>query len=370
MSLLGLCRVMGLTLGLALVLGAVSAWAQTGGLTGTVKGEDGQPMVGNPILIERQDVRGTYKTKTNKKGEYIYIGLPIGQYKVTLQSMSGAPIYYMTSRVGLGDPTQLDFDMAKEKVRAAEEQKRQIEANPELKRQQEQQERETKQFTGLKQTFDQGQLLMNEKRYAEAAQMFEQALPLAKDKNIPVVLARLAQAYSSAASLEPNRDTKAAQREKALDYYHKAIQTNPTDATLHNNLGSLLADMGKTQEAAAEFQKAAEMDPPQASRYQYNYGVIMYNQGKMDEAAEAFGKATQSDPNYADAFYMRGRSLMAKLDMDPKTGKIVAAPGTVEALEAYLKLEPQGKHAADVQTMLQTVQGTVETEYKKKKAKS
>lgn len=93
----------------------------------------------------------------------------------------------------------------------------------------------------------------------------------------------------------------------------------------------------------------------------------MYNQGKMDEAVGAFQKAVQVDPNYAEGQFMLGRALMGKLDMDPKTGKIIAAPGTVEALEAYLKLEPEGKHAAEAQSMLQTVQGSVETTYKKPK---
>jgi hypothetical protein len=73
------------------------------------------------------------------------------------------------------------------------------------------------------------------------------------------------------------------------------------------------------------------------------------------------------NPAYADAQFMLGRSLMGKLDLDPKTGKVIPAPGTVEALEAYLKLEPTGKYAAEAQSMLQTVQGSVETTYKKQK---
>jgi hypothetical protein len=64
---------------------------------------------------------------------------------------------------------------------------------------------------------------------------------------------------------------------------------------------------------------------------------------------------------------MLGRALMGKLDMDPKTGKVIPAPGTIEALQAYLKLEPQGQHAEEAQSMLQTVQGSVETTYKKQK---
>src|SRR5581483_6492233 len=229
--------------------------------------------------------------------------------------------------------------------------------NPEMVKQIEQQEKEQKQYTGLKQLFDQGQALYNEKKYAEAAAMFEQALPLAKDKNVPIVLSRLADTYH-----------KARQLDKAQEYYVKAIEAKPDDASLHNNLGNVYADMGKTTEAVAEFQKAAQIDPPGASRYYFNLGAIMYNQGKMDEAASAFKKATELDPKFADAYFLLGQSLMGKMTMDA-SGKVITVPGTAEALKEYLTLEPTGEYAAQAQGMLQTIEGKVETEFKAQKKK-
>jgi len=50
---------------------------------------------------------------------------------------------------------------------------------------------------------------------------------------------------------------------------------------------------------------------------------------------------------------------------------VIPAPGTVEAFESYLKLEPNGQWAASAQASLAQIQGKVETTYKKqKKAKS
>jgi len=357
MSLSSLRRVLGFAVVIAALAGVEPAFAQTGGLTGKATGVDGQPLAKYNLKIERQEIKGVYNVKTNKKGEYTYIGLPIGNYKITLQDPNGRDVYFVTTRVGLGDPTELNLDMAKENALAAEERQKQLEANPELKRQQEQQEKEAKQFTGLKELFNQGTTLMNEKKYVEAVQMFEQALPLAKEKNLPIVLAKLAEAYQ-----------KSQQYPKAVENYTKAIEARPDDATLHNNLGNVYAEMGKIPEAAAEFKKAADMDPTQASRYYFNYGAVMYNQGKMDEASAAFKKATEIDANYADAYFMQGRALMGKLSME-SDGKVVAAPGTAEALESYLKLEPQGKYAAEAQSMLQTIQGSVQTQYKSQKKK-
>src|SRR5208282_5457790 len=121
--------------------------------------------------------------------------------------------------------------------------------------------------------------------YAAAAAMFEQALPLAKDKNMPIVMAKLADSYGKAAGQEQNKDARGQDQQKAIDNYQKAILLAPNDATLHNNLGSVYADMGKVPEAQAEFQKAADLNPSGASGYYYNLGVIMVNQGKMDEAS-------------------------------------------------------------------------------------
>ena len=51
-----------------------------------VVGEDGQPLKDALIKIERKDIKGNYKVKTKKKGDYLHAGLPLGN----LQSGSGS----------------------------------------------------------------------------------------------------------------------------------------------------------------------------------------------------------------------------------------------------------------------------------------
>jgi tetratricopeptide (TPR) repeat protein len=335
--------------------GAIPAFGQTGGITGEAKDDKGNVMVGNPILIERTDVKGVYKTKTDKKGHYIYIGLPLGTYKITLQDPNGKEIYHFTNvHVGLGDPQVTDFDMAKEKVAAAKAQ----EANPEAQKQLQEQEKQQKQFAGLKGLFEQGQALYNEKKYAEAAATFEQAVPLAKDKNLGAVLSRLADSYS-----------QAHQYDKAEENYKKAIELSPTDAALHNGLGNVYANANKIPEAQAEFQKSAELDPAGAAKAYFNLGATLYNTGKMDDAAEAFKKATEKDPTFADAFALEGRALMGKVTLGSDGKTVIAPPGTVEALETYLKLDPDGKYSQEAKGDLEAIKGGVQTEYKSEKKK-
>jgi tetratricopeptide (TPR) repeat protein len=357
-------RLIGVAVALAALAFTVSAWAQTGGLQGKCTGEDGKPLVGYIIQVERQEMKWSQHTKTSKKGEYVYIGLAPGNYKITLVSPAGQHVFDITQHVGLGDPTVVDFNMAKEKSDAY---KKQL-ANPETAQKLEEQQKEQKQLTGLKATFDQAMLLFSQQRYSEAAAMFEQAVPLAKDKNVPVVLARLGDAYGAAAKQEQNRDARVQDQQKAIETYQKALQLAPNDPVLHNNLGGVYADMSKVAEAQAEFQKAADLNPAGASGYYYNLGVVMVNQGKMDEAGVALKKAIDLDATNANAFYWYGMALLGKAEYKPD-GTLVPVPGTMEAFQTYLKLQPNGQWAQAAQASIDTLKATVPTEYKAPKKK-
>lgn len=350
--------VMGAVILFAVILTCIPAFAQTGGLTGKATGQGGAPLAGYMIQIERVEIKWTSHVKTNKKGEYTYIGLAPGQYKVTLLGPDGKPMFFVTKQVGLGDPTEVNFDMAKEMQEAQKVQQ----ANPEYQKQ----VAEQKQSQSLKQMFDEGRALYAQKNFTEAAAKFEQALPLAKDKNVPIVLSQLADTWAKAAAAETNPDNRKADEAKSLDYYNKVLALLPDDPTLHNNLGNLYAQQGKSSEAAAEFKKAADLDPTHASGYYYNLGAIMVNKGQMDDAATALKKSTDIDPNNANAWYWYGMALMGKATVKAD-GSLVPAPGTLEAFQTYLKLAPTGPYASQAQASLDSLSGKASLEYKKNK---
>jgi tetratricopeptide (TPR) repeat protein len=131
-------------------------------------------------------------------------------------------------------------------------------------------------------------------------------------------------------------------------------------------VGSLYADMGKPEDAAAEFKKAADIDPAHASSYYYNMGAIMVNKSQMDQAAEALKKSTDIDPTNANAWYWYGMALMGKAQIKPD-GSMAPVPGTLEAFQTYLKLAPNGPWASAAQTSIDTLEGKASLEYKKSK---
>src|SRR5580658_8759595 len=91
-----------------------AAWAQISAIEGEVKNTDGSPAVGAKILIEREDMKGTYKgAKTDKKGHYIYNGLPLGTYTVSVFIGDDKKDFIQHLRTQLGDPTPCNFDLKK-----------------------------------------------------------------------------------------------------------------------------------------------------------------------------------------------------------------------------------------------------------------
>ena len=73
-----------LAVGLALI--AAPASAQSGQVKGKVTDAKGQPIDGAKVTIANIETAGRkLETKTNKKGEYIQIGLQPGRYTVTVE---------------------------------------------------------------------------------------------------------------------------------------------------------------------------------------------------------------------------------------------------------------------------------------------
>ncbi len=95
-----------------LVLSAIAASAQTGQLRGHVllKQADGTTIKAADVIIDvyRTDLSGAYHTKTDKKGEFVFAGLPfVGRYIIAASMPNAAPTYQAGVRVG----QDIDFEL-------------------------------------------------------------------------------------------------------------------------------------------------------------------------------------------------------------------------------------------------------------------
>ena len=101
-----------LVVAVLLTVAAVPAIAQVGELRGKVlmKQADGQtvPLAGAQIDVFRTDMKAQYQTKTDKKGEFVFAGLPfIGTYTVAASHETAAPTFVPGVKAGKGVPVEL-----------------------------------------------------------------------------------------------------------------------------------------------------------------------------------------------------------------------------------------------------------------------
>jgi len=352
---------------------AIAGFAQTSALQGDVKGEDGAPLKGALIKIDREDIKGHYQVKTDKKGHYFYGGLPLGQYKVTLE-VDGKEIDFVDKvHTHPGDPQDFNFDMqAMAKKRQAlnaaadsgnlsKDQARGMSAEEKAafeKANKERSEMKAKN-KALNDAFNAGKEAANAKQYDVAIAQFTKATEMAPDQS--VIWANLGDAEINLSKTKTGADHDDALN-KGMEAYKKTLELKPDDAGVHNNYALALAQSKKFEEAQAELAKAAQLDPPSAGKYYYNLGALLVNNGQIEPAGEAFKKAIDADPKYADAQYQYGIYLIGKAKLGAD-GKYEPVPGTREAFQAYLDLKPDGPYAESCKGMLASLSGAVDTSY-------
>jgi tetratricopeptide (TPR) repeat protein len=357
----------------AMLFGALGAQAQTSSLEGTIKGFDGQPLKDAIVLIERTDIKGNYKTKSDKKGRYFHAGLPLGMYNITV-TVDGKSVDSIKGvRTRLGDPLPVDFDLqriaaqqqamqqAAQTGQLTEEMKRDMspEQRAAIEKQMKEQQAKMAKNKELNDAFNSGMSALQANNFPVAVEQLTKASEL--DPTQLAVWSNLAGAYDSW-----SKSTKGAESEqalaKAMELYPKVLEMKPDDAAVHNNFALALARAKKFQEAEQELAKSAALDPAGAGKYYYNLGAILVNTGQNEPAGAAFKKAIELDPNYADAHYQYGIYLTGKAQV-AADGATTFPEGTREAFEKYLELKPTGPFADSAKGMVETMGAKVQTEY-------
>jgi len=342
---------------------AITGWAQTAAFEGTVKGADGKPQQGAQVKIERQDVKGNYNVKTDKKGHYFYGGLPLGTYKITVavdgQDKDSRP----NVRTKVGETSDISFDLAAAAPGAApavDESGRALTAEQKaaIEKSNKEQIAAMAKNKALNDAFNAGKTAAAANQWDAAIDGFNKAAEV--DPNQHVVWGNLADSYVSRSKATPAG--KDADLVKAAEAYSKAIAIKADDSAYHNNYALVLAQQKKFDEAQAELTKAAQIDPANAGKFYFNLGAVYVNTGNLEPAAAAFKKAIDLDPNYAEAYFQYGLSLIGKATID--NGKTVAPPGTAEAFQKYLDLAPTGPNAETAKAMMASMGATVQTTFK------
>ena len=361
-----------------LVFLACTSFAQISAIEGIVKGVDGKPVQGAVIKIVRTDIKGNYQVKTDKKGHYIYNGLPLGTYTLSCEVDGKELDKVNNQKTHPGDPIQVNFDLKAVEDRnaaataqaekaagggqAAKDAERGMTADQkrQFEEQMKKREESLKKNAALNDAYNAGKTALDAKQYDVAVENFNKAAEL--DPNQVAVWTSLANTYQGLAETKTGADFDA-NMGKCVEAYGKAIALKPEDAGLHNNYALALAKAKKFADAQGELEKAATLDPAGAGKYFYNLGALETNAGQAEPAAEAFKKAMATTPPYPDAYYQYGIYLMGKATI-ASDGKVTPVPGTAEAFQKYLEVAPAGQFADGAKAMLATLGSSIEVQYK------
>ena len=323
------------TLAFGLASVAAPAFAQSGQIKGKVTDAQGNIVEGATVLIENLD-KGSkpIQTKSNKKGEYIQVGLYPGKYRITVtkDAMSftkETDIHLdmltldakLESGGGGGKATGSKEDVAKAKARA----------------------------DAMSKAFSDGVALSNEGKGEEAIAKFNEVL---------ATIPNCAECWANIGTVQ-GQAKKYAESEAA---YKKAIELKPDFSEAYNGLANVYNAEKKFDLAAEASKKAMELisapaagapgapgaaAAPSASAV-FNQGVILWNAGKIPEAKAQFEAAVKADPNMADARYWLGMALV-------NAGTPEAMKEAKPHFETYLKLAPTGQYADTAKSIVASI---------------
>lgn len=366
---------------LALGVCVPSVLAQaTGSVKGVCKDAQGTPIADAVVLWTNMDNGQKYQLKTNKKGEYFSLGLSPGKYLITVYKNADdmKANKEMDHVKGFGvtlDENTLDFDLKKDQEMAA---KGQGVSAEQLKQMQEQNAKAEKE----KSTVGQLNAKLVEAKTAADAGNYDAAIAALTDATQmdatrDVIWFHLGDYYRMSAPKQTDPAEKQKRLDSAVAAYQKAVEikkatVNDKDpnatknlAGYYNNLADALYKAKKVDEAVKTYELAAQTDPSTVAQAYFNIGAVLTNSGRPDEANAAFDKCLAADPTRAEAYYQKGLNLLGKATL--QGDKTVAPPGTAEAFQKYLELTPTGPNADSAKALLASMGSSVETSYGTKK---
>jgi tetratricopeptide (TPR) repeat protein len=299
---------------LALAVALPAAAQSTGLVKGVVLDATGQPVENAKVTITSTGSSRSFDVKTNKKGEFVQIGLPPGSYNVSAekdkQTSNTQPVNVRVSapaeaRLVLGAGGGASKEAAAKNAQ-------------------------------LKKIFEEGVTASHDGKHDEAIAKFQEAATL--NPNCYDCHYNIAFSYSQKKEYD-----------KAEAEYKKAIELKADYVEAYNGLANIYNAQRKFDEAAQASAKATELagSAPGAlaggnADALFNQGVILWNAGKIADAKKQFEAAIAAKPDHAEAHYQLGMALVNEGNLQGAAGEF----------EKYLQLAPSGPNAPTAKSLL------------------
>jgi len=293
------------------ILAAADAFAQRGAVRGKLVDEQGNPLEGIVCRIELHGGGGRASSVTSKKnGEFIKVGLQVGNYVVTCEKEGFRPVPLAAAvssdeQADLGTNTMYPL------------------APGELSEKDHARAKELLEKFNISSNSDDHQGTLNslielQKMMPESAEVH----------------------FNIASTYEKLGDP-----DKALEYYQKTTELKPDFYEAWLAIADIYGKKKSWPEAAAAMKKAIDLEAtdPVAT---FNYAVYAQNSGDVAAADAAYRKTLEIDPGNALAHYQLGLIEVGKeqndaaiahfekfLELAPADPQAEAAKGVIEALK-------------------------------------
>lgn len=345
------------------------AQAKTGSVHGTVTDPSGAPVAGTVSLfpggLTSPDQTPKYTFEVNASGQYHGDNIEPGSYTLTFRQPTtekGKVVdQFDNVQIKAGQDTQQDFDMTREAYLAKlpPEERKKIE---EVKQKNASILKENAKIKNLNADLETARTDDAAKNYAAAAALMQKDVAIMPDAAVLWVELGVAQKGQQDYADAINSLQKGIAMDKASKKPHPEMLGSAEDA-----LGESLASTGKYPEAQAAYDAAATDNPAGAALYYTNETIMMSRFNQTDAVVAAADKAIAAKPDGPIPYYLKGQALVSKATLDPKTQKIIAPPGCLEAYQKYLQLAPNGPFANDAKAVIQEMSATQSTSYNNKK---
>lgn len=290
----------------------------TARLSGIVVDEEGKPISNAKVVIVFVETKGfQQETRTNKKGEWAFIGLGTGNWEITVTAEGYSP-QTIVSYV------------------------RQLEINPKvtIKLQKAKTSHPWVQDDATLDILQKAEELFKSGQYDEAIAQFQ--LFYEKNPQAYPVLLQMGHAYREKGDLD-----------MAQKFYNEVAEKAKTDPLMGKEMiGKALAAIGECylrqnnyEEAQKFFQQSLEAYPDDEN-LAYNVAEIYFANARYNEALQYYELAAKIKPSWPEPYLKMGYVYINMGEM----GR------AVEALEKFLTLEPaDSERAALVKNILATI---------------
>lgn len=289
---------------MVLVTSAVFAqdWKGKGRVMGWVYDEQGAPLKDVKVKCVSSKTQSGFEVVTDKEGKFVASWLRSGGWNFDLTKPGFAPKKLTANIRELGKGVDIKVTMTKIQGLVITEE--------------------------LSKDLLKGNLLFEEKKYMEAAAVFQGILDQFPDAYI--INQNLGNCYA-----------ELGQNDKAEEYYLKILDKDPGSADALMLIGNGYNTKGDTAKAL-EYYLKVDISKVSDPIVLYNLGISFYSNGKFEEALNCFKKAVDIQDDFSDGLYQLG---LAYLNLGKNADSITT-------FEKYLVVDPESDKAEQVKGFL------------------